>query len=101
MGSNSVASIALSGMSAAIGRLGVAAHNVANFQTAGFRRQEVAAQSEPGGGFRLTLGGAPVAGADLARDLVDQRRALYEFKANLRTFQAEQDMMGTLLDLRA
>jgi hypothetical protein len=37
----------------------------------------------------------------LADDLVGQRMSLYSFAANLRTVQAEDRMLGTLLDARA
>lgn len=96
-----ISSIAISGMHAATTRLGVAAHNVANAVTPGFRRQEVAQQSQPGGGVTTSLTRSGVAGSDLAADLVQQKVALYSFKANLRTVQVEHDMLGSLLDLRA
>jgi len=40
-------------------------------------------------------------GSDLPRDLVDEMSALYSLKANLRTIQAQDEMMGTLLDAHA
>ena len=51
--------------------------------------------------MRVTLSQAADAGASLAEDVVAQRIALYEFKANMQTFKAEQEMLGSLLDIRA
>lgn len=94
-------SIALSGMNAATTRMGVAAHNVANAATASFRRQAVLQQSQAGGGVATQVTQAAVPGTNLAADLVDQKVALYSFKANLRTVQAHDEMLGTLLDVKA
>ncbi len=98
---NSISAIAFSGMNAATARLGVSAHNVANVQTAGFRRQQVLQQTQAGGGVATSIAQADAAGTDLAADLVQQMTALYSFKANLRTVQVERDMLGSLLDIRA
>ncbi len=105
----SVLGTALSGMRAAQLRLDSSAHNVANLQTPDFRRQlvtqtdrpdhggvdaqvdrEAATQASAGGGF-----------GRLAEDLVEQRLSLYSFKANLRTVQAHDRMLGALLDTKA
>ncbi|NRF68657.1 flagellar basal body rod protein [Aquincola sp. S2] len=101
MGLQSTSSIALSGMQAAMQRLGSASHNVANLGTDGFRREIASAQTQPGGGVFVTLSTAAEAGNALADDVVAQRVALYEFKANMQTFKTEQEMLGSLLDLRA
>ena len=95
---NSIFSTGLSGMQAAQVRLGVSAHNVANTQTEGFRRQTVVAQTEPSGGVSTRLGTTAVAGEALATDLVDQRLAQHLFTANLRTVQTADRMLGSLLD---
>jgi len=98
---NSISAIAFSGMNAATARLGVAAHNVANVQTAGFRRQQLLQQTQPGGGVTTSVTQAEAAGSDLAADAVQQMTALYSFKANLRTVQVEHEMLGSLLDVKA
>lgn len=98
---NSISAIAFSGMNAATTRLGVAAHNVANVQTAGFRRQQVLQQTQAGGGVTASVTQADAAGSDLAADEVQQMTALYSFKANLRTVQVEHEMLGSLLDVKA
>jgi flagellar hook protein FlgE len=98
---NSISAIAFSGMNAATARMGVSAHNVANVQTAGFRRQQVLQQTQPGGGVTTRITQAEAAGSDLAADAVQQMTALYSFKANLRTVQVEHEMLGSLLDIKA
>jgi flagellar hook protein FlgE len=98
---NALSSIALSGMRAATARMDVAGHNIANAATAAFRRQEVVQQSQVGGGVSTTLTQASVPGSNLAADLVDQKVSLYSFKANLRSVQVHDEMLGSLLDVRA
>jgi flagellar hook protein FlgE len=98
---NALSSIALSGMRAATARMDVAGHNIANAATTAFHRQQVVQQSQPGGGVSTRLTQATVPGSSLAADLVDQKVALYSFKANLRSVQVEHEMLGSLLDVRA
>ena len=106
----SAASIGLSGMRAAQLRLDASAHNVANAQTPGFQRQQVAQTvAQPvTGGVRAQV--APEAaqmaqGSNgvnrLAEDMVEQRMSLYSFAANLRTVQTQDAMLGALLDVQA
>ncbi len=98
---NSISAIAFSGMNAATARLGVSAHNVANVQTAGFRRQQLQQQTQAGGGVTTSVHQADSPGSDLAGEAVQQMTALYSFKANLRTVQVEHAMLGSLLDVKA
>lgn len=98
---NALSSTALSGLQAAQLRLDAAAHNVANAQTPGYRRETVAQQSAPGGGVQAQLQRAPQPGAALEQDVVEQLAATYAFKANLRTLQTQQHTLGALLDTRA
>ncbi|HEY0818835.1 MAG TPA: flagellar basal body rod protein [Rhizobacter sp.] len=96
-----ISSIAISGMNAATTRLGVSAHNIANAVTPVFRRQQVLQQSQPGGGVATQIAQASTPGSNLAADLVQQKVALYSFKANLKTVQVEHEMLGSLIDLKA
>jgi flagellar hook protein FlgE len=98
---NALASIALSGLNAAQQKLGASAHNIANAQTPGFRRQQVVQQAEAQGGVRTQLATAPVEGDALADDLVAQMSAALEFKANLRVLKTHDRLLGTLLDEEA
>lgn len=96
-----IASIALSGLNAASSRLGTAAHNIANAQTAGFRRQVVQQTAQPDGGVTVSLGRATQAGDALIDDVVAQMSAAHAFKANVMTLKAHDRMLGSLLDVTA
>lgn len=95
---NALSGIALSGLQAAQQKLGASAHNIANAQTPGFRRQLVVQQAEAQGGVRTQLATAPAEGNALADDLVAQMSAALEFKANLRVLKTHDRLLGTLLD---
>ena len=98
---NSIRSVALSGLQAAQQQLAAAANNVANADTPGFHRQRVEQQAVPGGGTMTSLAREPQAGGSLVQDLVDQKMALYSFKANLQVLRADAQMQNALLDERA
>jgi flagellar basal body rod protein FlgC len=98
---SSITSIATSGMNAAMLRLGASAHNVANMMTPEFHSQQVVQATQPGGGVTASLTQAGDTGTDLAGEVVQQMTAVYAFKSNLRMIQIEQDMLGSLLDVRA
>lgn len=95
----SVQATAVSGLHAAQTRLSVAAHNVANAATPGFRRQQLALSTDAGGGVATTVVRAPAPGAALEHDRVEQLRARHEFAANLAVFRTADRMTGTLLDV--
>lgn len=102
----SASAIGLSGLRAAQTRLDTAAHNVANAQTPGFRRQVVQQTAVPeAGGVQTQVlredGEQPGDLGHLAEDLVEQRQALYSFAANLKTIETEDRMLGSLLDVQA
>lgn len=94
-------SIAQSGMQAAQVRLNAAANNVANAQTPDFRRDQVQQEAQSGGGVTARVEKVPQPGAELTRDLVEQKSATYAFKANLQVLKAADDTLGRLLDTRA
>lgn len=96
-----ITSIAQSGLQAAQARLSTAAHNVANGQTQGFRRQTVQTSADPGGGVNVSISQAPQTGASLEQDVVDQMAAKQDFLANLKVIKTADQMMGSLLDTRA
>ena len=99
----SLTSIAQSGLQAAQQRLGASAHNVANMNTPGFRRQSVGQEAAPGNAGVATTGvqRAPTEGVALEREAVEQLSATYAFAANLKTLSTQDRMLGTLLDTRA
>lgn len=96
-----VASIARSGMTAAMNSLGSAAHNIAHAGTEGFRRQTVSTTAAAGGGVGTQLEHAATPGAALERDVVSQLQSKNAFLANLAVFKTHDEMTGALLDLRA
>ena len=98
---NSVSTIAASGMQAAQQRLQATGHNLANLQTAGFRRQTVETQTSPAGGVTTSVRTADQPGEDIATDLVGLMTAKHEFVANLQVFKTEDRMLGSLLDSKA
>lgn len=94
-------SIARSGLQAAQARLGAAAHNIANMQTEGFKRETVSAQAAPQGGVVVSISQAAQAGSDLTQDVVDQMSAQNAFLANVQVLKTADQMVGSLLDARA
>ena len=48
-----------------------------------------------------SVGKAEEVGPELATDLVEQKAASYQYRANLKTIQTEDQMMGSLLDVKA
>lgn len=98
---NALSTIAVSGMGAATASLGTAAHNIANLNTEGFRRQAVRQTAVEGGGVTSQVVPAATSGHALERDMVDMLAAKHAFLANLAVFRASDTMAGSLLDLRA
>lgn len=98
---NTITSSAVSGAQAASTRLNVASHNVANAHTPDFRRQVVHQQSQETAGVVTSVSKADEIGVDLAAELVEEKSASYTYKANLRTIQTQDQMVGSLLDLKA
>lgn len=98
---NAISSIALSGVQAASTRMDAAAHNVANGQTPNFKREVVHLASQETEGVVATIGKAEEIGPDLTADLIEERAASYAYKANLHTIQTQDQMLGSLLDVKA
>lgn len=94
-------SVALSGLRVAELGLSASAHNVANLQTPGFRRQLLQQEEQAGGGVVAHVTRVPQEGANLAEDVVKQKVATYAFVASLRVIQTHDHMLGTLLDAAA
>ena len=99
----SISSIGSSGLQAAQLRLDASANNVANMNTPGYRR-EVVAQEEAAesAGVRATVQREQDGkGVALEQEAVEQMSATYAFKANLQTIKTQDEMMGSLLDVKA
>jgi flagellar hook protein FlgE len=96
-----ISSTALSGLNAASLQLQGSAHNIANAQTPGFRRQLVQQSAEPAGGVRVDVAMAAAPGEALAEDIVNQMAASVVYRASLQTLRTERAMTGSLLDVLA
>lgn len=94
----SISSIALSGINAAQTSLNSSAHNIANLNTSGFRRQEVVQNAQAGGGVSTSLTKASAEGSALEADVVAQLQAKNSFLANLAVFKTSNKMACALLD---
>lgn len=97
----SISSIALSGMNAAQTQLQASAHNIANMNTAGFRRQEVTQTAQAQGGVNAAVATTEVAGSAPLTDVVTQLQAKHAFIANLAVFKTQDKLAGALLDQSA
>jgi flagellar hook protein FlgE len=98
---SSTTAIALSGMNAAQSSLQASAHNIANLDTAGFRRQRVDQSAAAGGGATTSLAQEPASGDSEVADVVGLLQAKNAFLANLEVFRTADRMTGTLLDQAA
>lgn len=88
-------------MNAAQTTLNSSAHNLANLNTSGFRRQEVVQSAKAGGGVSTSLSTARTAGSSLETDVVTQLQAKNAFLASLSLFKTSDRMAGALLNLKA
>ena len=100
---SSLSSIGSSGLQAAQLRLDASANNVANMNTPNYRRQVVQQEATAdSAGVRATVQREPQAeGVALEQEAVEQISATYAFKANLQTIKAQDEMMGSLLNVKA
>lgn len=98
-----ISSIGSSGLQAAQLRLDASANNVANMNTPNYRRQVVAQEeAADSAGVRATVQREQGAeGVALEKEAVEQMSATYAFKANLQTLKTQDEMMGSLLDVKA
>ena len=87
------------GIQAAHARLAVAADNLANLSTPGYRaRQALQTNSGRGPVVAVKVTDQPV---DLVREMLNQRRAVYDAKANAIALRTQNEMLGTVIDLLA
>ena len=91
------------------------AHNIANLNTAGFKKSRVLLQEGPSGGVtasieRIDTPGAPIAypenavitessNVDLGEEMVSLITSKHGFQANLKILNAEAERIGFLLDI--
>ena len=99
----SLSSIGNSGLQAALLRLDASANNVANMNTPNYRRQVVQqeAAADSAGVLATVQRQQEAEGVALEKEAVEQISATYAFKANLQTIKAQDEMMGSLLNVKA
>lgn len=98
----SALSIASTGLHAAQLRLESSAHNVANLATPGFQAQGIGQHAiAPLGGVASYPERLPQGEVSLEREAVEQIAVSYAFKANALVLRTADDMLGSLLDVRA
>lgn len=97
----SVSAIATSGMRAADAALRTSAHNLANLETAGFRRERVVNTAQAEGGVETSAMRSQVEGSSIEEDLVAQLQAKNALLANLAVFRGGSRATGSLLDVLA
>jgi len=88
-------------MNAAVLREIAASSNTANALTPNYRRAMVSQSEQPGGGVVGKVTRASSFGEDLLGDAVARIGALYAFKANILSIRTSDQMIGTILDVRA
>ncbi len=90
----------MGGLQDATLRLDVAANNVANASTEGFRPSRVTAVELPGGGVQSTVTQSDLEGVDLPTEIVSMLTAQAMFTANARvlgsTLRTEQHVLDLL-----
>ena|SRR5450830_1788676 len=92
----------LSGMKAAQTRLDASANNIANLGTQNFTWQEVKQSDSANGGTNVSLASSAVGvGNNLEADMVEQLQSKNTYLANLSVFKANNDMMSTLVNIKA
>ena len=97
----SVSAIAASGIRAADAALRTSAHNLANLETAGFRRERVVNAAQADGGVETSTMRSHVEGSSIEDDLVAQLQAKNAFLVNLAVFRGSSRATGSLLDMLA
>lgn len=98
---SNAASAGLAGLEAATKRLEASAHNVANLNTRDFHPLQVQQAVDASGRPQATAKRSPKPQeVDLAREMVEQTKALVGGQAALRTLDAEIELKGSLIDLK-
>lgn len=100
---NVTSSTALTGMSAAQSKLNASAHNIANLSTQGFTRQEVVQSTAvSGSGTQTSLRSSPAGvGNNLEADLIQQLQSALTYQANVSVLKTNNQVMGTLINIKA
>ncbi len=95
-----VNSIALSGLRASETRIAVTANNTANATTPGFKAQQTQQTARAGGGVDVDVVDTQNE-VSLDQEVANSQIASYDFKANIKVLQKQQEMDKSLLDIQA
>jgi flagellar hook protein FlgE len=90
--------IALSGMQAAQTQINIAANNIANINSPGFKAQRANTVSAPSGGVEVT-GTSNISTDDLATQMTNLQQAKFTYDANAEVVKVQSQMYGSLLDI--
>ena len=97
----------LSGIKNAFYRQDVVANNVANINTKDYKQINVVNESVKGGGVkgRAVISQAPANrngnNVNLVEQVVNQMNNVNQERANINTLRAQNEMIGSLIDIRA
>lgn len=98
-------STSASGLRANQQSLQASAHNTANLTTEEAAKVRVQSKEVKGGGVqtqaKVTGGAAQIEPVEEAEEAVEQITAAQNFKANARSVQTQDEMLGALLDIKA
>ncbi len=110
-------SSALAALGAAGTKMANSAHNVANSNTDGYKKSRVVLQEDATGGVSANVGKVPAtsqpvemqpntnlvehSNVEYGEEIVDQMTASNLYKANLKTFEAVDEMLESALNLKA
>lgn len=101
MAIGNVSSSALSGLAAFGKALNVTANNIANMNTEGFKPINAMMNEDINGGVKVTLSQSPDPGVDVAKEMVDMMIEKVGVKVNVKSLQAEDDILKSLIDIKA
>ncbi len=93
--------ISVSALSAYITRLNVTANNVANMNTEGFKPSVATINAVSDGGVSPTIRQLEIPEVDMAKEMVDLITTEFGFKANLNAVRTEDEIINSILDIKA
>jgi flagellar hook protein FlgE len=93
--------ISISGLRAFFAKQNVTADNVANMNTEDFKPSETRMNEDVNGGVYVTISKNSTPGVDLAKEMTDMMITPEGVKANLSTLKTADEMIKSVIDLKA
>lgn len=90
----------VSALRASVTRLNVTANNLANMNTEGFKPSKAILQAASEGGVSATVRQLDIPEVDIAGEMVDLIATETAFKANILAIRTEDEVTGSILDIR-